>query len=196
MQPEKAWKLKTEIKRVRIRDIISNSSHDSSEFPGLEDYLKLPDNKKWSDFSTKDRILHCIIPRKALIQNGTTIFEIVTALREQPIAKYCAFAYSSNAMGPVHLYARPKSNRNFFQCAKRILDATVKGSPHIPEVNIRVEAGKFVIDTEGVDIRHVQTLKSINCNEIKCNDIFEIRDKYGIEAARAALLKEMRGSIV
>ena len=31
----------------------------------------------------------------------------------------------------------------------------------------------------------------INFNKIQCNDIFEIRAKYGIEAARNALLKEM-----
>ena len=191
MERAKAWKLKTDIKRVRIRDIMSHYSHDSTTFPGLDEYLKFPDNKKWPDSSKKGRILHCTFPRKALVQNGLNIYEIVSALRTQPFHKYCAFAYSSNATGPVHLYAKPGLNRNFFQCAKRILDATIKGSAMIPEVNIRVEGGKFVIDTEGVDIRHVQGLSSIQCNEIKCNDIFEIRDKYGVEAARNALLKEM-----
>ena len=40
-------------------------------------------------------------------------------------------------------------------------------------------------------MRHIHSLSGIDFNHIQCNDIFEIRAKFGIEAARAALLKEM-----
>ena len=46
---------------------------------------------------------------------------------------------------------RVTHKKNFFQYAKHVLDATVKGSPNIPEVNIRVENNSFVVDTQGVD---------------------------------------------
>ena len=45
---------------------------------------------------------------------------------------------------------------------------------------------------EGVDLRiDISTTGEMDHNKIQCNDIFEIRAKYGIEAARNALRKEM-----
>ena len=70
---------------------------------------------------------------------------------------------------------RMRNNKNFYQYAKQLLDTTVKGSPHIPEVSVRVENNSFVIDTEGVDLRHIHSLKGMDHNKIQCNDIFEIK---------------------
>ncbi|MDA7839109.1 hypothetical protein N9A45_02125, partial [bacterium] len=191
MEPQKAWKIKTDIKRMRVKDLVSRFSYDSETFPGLEQYLNMPDNGKWSQKVVPKRILHCTFPRKTLVQNALDIYGIVEALRALPLARHTAFAYSDAPTGDTHLYMRVTHKRNFFQYAKQVLDSTVKGSPDIPEVNIRVENNSFVVDTQGVDLRHIQGLSGIDFNKIQCNDIFEIRAKYGIEAARNALLKEM-----
>ena len=191
MQPENAWKLKTEIKRLRIKDLLCKFTYDAENCPGLEEYLKMPDNKRWTTKKKPKRLLHCTFPRKAFIQNAIDIYDMVNALRNMSFAKHVAFAYSDNPIGDAHLYVRVRHEKNFFQYAKQVLDATVKGSARIPEVNIRVENNTFVIDTEGIDLGHIHSLSGIDFNHIQCNDIFEIRAKFGIEAARAALLKEM-----
>jgi len=191
MQPENAWKLKTDIKRLRIKDLHSKFTYDAEKCPGLQEYLTMPDNKRWSTKHNPKRILHCTFPRKAFIQNAIDVYDIVNTLRNMSFAKHVAFAYSDNPTGDAHLYVRVRDEKNFFQYAKQVLDATVKGSAHIPQVNIRVEHDAFVIDTEGIDLGHIHSLAGIDFNHIQCNDIFEIRAKFGIEAARAALLKEM-----
>ena len=191
MQPENAWKLKTDIQRLRVKDLMCSFTYDAGKYPGLEDYLSMPDNKRWSTKHKPKRILHCTFPRKGFIQNALDIYDMVNALRNMPLAKHVAFAYSDNPTGDAHLYVRARHEKNFFQYAKQVLDATVKGSARIPGVNIRVENKAFVIDTEGIDLGHIHSLSGIDFNHIQCNDIFEIRAKFGIEAARAALIKEM-----
>jgi len=190
-EPQKAWKLKTDIKRMRVKDLMCSSTFDTDTFPGLDTYTKMPDNNLWAKTKDSDRTLKCTFTRKILVQNAVDIYEIVNALRAMPLAKNCTFAYNDTPTGDTHLYMRMRNRKNFFQYAKQIIDATVKGSRHIPQVNIRVENETFVIDTEGVDLGHIHGLKGMDHNKIQCNDIFKIRATYGIEAARNALMKEM-----
>ena len=191
INPETAWKLKTEIKRLRLIDCCLEHSFEPKEFPGLEEYLKCPDNQRWSTKKEPKRVLHCILDRKKMTQSSTDVYELVNELRKRPFHKHIALAYSDNPTGNVNLYMRTRHGKQFFQYAKQILDTTIKGSSNIPEVKIRREGKRFVIDTEGIDLYHVQSIRGLDKNHIQCNDIFEIRNKYGIEAARATLLREM-----
>jgi len=51
---------------------------------------------------------------------------------------------------------------------------------------------RFVIQTEGIDVKQVWRMYSIiDVNDIGINDLMEIYTHYGIEAARAAIIKEV-----
>ena len=113
MQPENAWKLKTDIKRLRIKDLLCKFTYEAEKCPGLDEYLTMPDNKRWSTKKKPKRILHCTFPRKAFIQNAIDIYEIVNTLRTMSFAKHVAFAYSDNPTGDAHLYVRARHERTF-----------------------------------------------------------------------------------
>ena len=191
LQPEKAWRLKTDIQRTTIRDIMISNTYEVSKWPELDAYLELPDNKRWDIVPTPKRILHCVLSRKKMIQTGITIHHIIETLRSMPQSKHIIFAYHHEPNQNAHLFAKTKKNKTFFARAKQIMDTTIKGSKFIPKVTIRVEADHFEIDTQGIDLDHIKTLKQMNHKTIQCNDIFAIKKIYGIEAARTTLLKEM-----
>ena len=189
--PEKAWKLKTELQRTRIRDIMVGHTYEPESWPELEAYLECPDNIRWDINPSPKRILHCILSRKKMVQSGLRISAVVTVLRTMPLAKHMVFAYSDNVAGDIHLFAKAKRPQTFFQYVKQILDATVKGSKYIPAVSIRVVGTQFIIDTEGIDLHHIKHITSMDQKTVQCNDIFAVLKVYGVEAARATLLKEM-----
>ena len=191
LRPESAWKLQTEIQRTTLRDILERHDFELDE-DVLKTYLLLPDNTQWKN-TKPTKVLRCIINRKKMIQRGLNIYTIVNRLRTLNIARHMFFAYSDNVTGNITFLARPKKNSAFFAHVKTLLDATIKGSEKIPNVNIRTEDSKFIIDTEGIDIHHIHGIESIIKERIQCNDIYAIRNTYGIEAARAQLLKEMHG---
>ena len=188
LRPENAWKLKTEIQKTTLRDITERYDFELDKVV-VENYLKLPDNKKWNTSIVPSKILRCIINRKEIVQRGITIYEIVNTLRDK--TKNITFAYSDNAIGSITLIIRPKKKDHFFQMVKRLLDTTIKGSSKIPNVTLRTEGNEFVIDTEGIDLEHIHSVNAIEKKRIQCNDIHAIRKTYGVEAARSALLKEM-----
>ena len=185
LRPEKAWKIKTEIQRTRVQDLTIIHTYVNTITPELQQYLTCPDNKRWDTENIPNNILKCIISRKKMVQNDVSTKDIILQVRNKKIA----IAYHDNLTDDVHLYMR--TNNDFFKYAKQVLDTTIKGSKYIHKVDIRTEGTQFVVDTEGIDLRFLKSLQSIDQTKTQCNDIFAIRDAYGVEAARAALLKEM-----
>ena len=190
LRPESAWKLKTEIQRTTLRDIIEKQDFEIDE-QVVQQYLLLPDNKRWNVAKKPNKILRCIINRKKMVQCGLNIYSIVNKIRTLSISRQMVLAYSDNVTGNITLLARPRKDDTFYIHAKTLMDTTIKGSSKIPSVNIRTEDSKFIIDTEGIDLYHIHGIESVIQECIQCNDIFAIRDTYGIEAARAQLLKEI-----
>lgn len=53
-----------------------------------------------------------------------------------------------------------------------------------------VKKKRFIIMTEGVNITDITRIQGIDLNKTFCNDIVAIYEKYGIEAARSAFIRE------
>ena len=187
LRKEKAWKIKTQIQRTAIKDLMIEYSYEPVMTEQLAEYLMCPDNQRWDKKNMPKHILKCILDRKKMIQNDVSLNDIVNSVRN--LGKHIVVAYFDDLIGHVHLYVRAK--QKFFKYAKMVMDVTIKGSQHIPKVNIRTEGNEFVIDTEGIDLDFLKRLQSIDQKRTQCNDIFAIRDCYGIEAARSMLMKEM-----
>ena len=184
---EKAWKIKTQIQRTSVKELLIEYTYDPVMTEQLVEYLECPDNQRWDKEKMPKHILKCILDRKKMVQNDVSLNDIVKSVRK--LGKQIVVAYYDDLIGHVHLYVRAK--QKFFKYAKMVMDATIKGSQYIPKVNIRTEGQEFVIDTEGIDLDFLKGLQSIDQKRTQCNDIFAIRNSYGIEAARSALMKEM-----
>jgi DNA-directed RNA polymerase II subunit RPB1 len=187
MRKEKAWKIKTQVQRTSVKDLMVEYTYDPVMTDELVEYLKCPDNQRWDKKKRPKHILKCILNRKKMVQNDVSLNDIVNGVRN--LGKQIVVAYWDDLIGPVHLYVRVK--QHFFKYAKMVMDATIKGSRFIPKVHIRTERGEFVIDTEGIDLHFLKGLLTIDQKRTQCNDIFAIRAAYGIEAARSALMREM-----
>jgi DNA-directed RNA polymerase II subunit RPB1 len=185
--PEKAWKIKTQLQQTCVKDLVTHQTYSVVSTPQLLDYLECPDNNRWNVNDPPDHVLHLLLSRKRMVQNDIALNDIVSGVRA--IGKNVIVAYHDDLVNDVHLYVRAKNN--FFKYAKMVLDATIKGSKYIPKVSIRTEGQQFVIDTEGIDLDFLKQLQSVDHTRVQCNDIFAIRATYGVEAARAALLKEI-----
>jgi DNA-directed RNA polymerase II subunit RPB1 len=189
LRPEKAWKIKTQIQKTIVKDLISKHSYDNTITPQLQQYLDCPDNSRWNTKKVPTHILTCHFDRKKMIQSDISIEEIVSGVRK--IGKAVTVAYYDNLLEEIQMFVRIKDSTKFFKYVKMIMDTTIKGSKHIEKVNIRSEGERFIVETEGIDLMHLKTLQSIDHRKTQCNDIFAILNTFGIEAARAALLKEM-----
>lgn len=82
------------------------------------------------------------------------------------------------------------SYRELLQLAKKINTITLKGIDGIKRVVVRKEDGEYRLYTEGSELKKVLEIDGIDPTRTSTNNIGEIYEVFGIEAARNAIIKE------
>lgn len=90
------------------------------------------------------------------------------------------------------LIVKPKepSYRELLQMAKSINNITLKGIEGIKRVVIRKDGNEYMLYTEGSQLKKVLEVEGVDISRTYTNNIGEIYDVFGIEAARNAIIKE------
>ncbi len=73
----------------------------------------------------------------------------------------------------------------------KILNQKVKGIPGIDRVTVVKEGEEWKIQTSGSNLQKVRAIEGVDKSRTTTNNIFEIYQALGIEAARAALVREI-----
>ncbi|MCS6783944.1 MAG: DNA-directed RNA polymerase subunit A'', partial [Candidatus Caldarchaeum sp.] len=68
----------------------------------------------------------------------------------------------------------------------------VKGIRRIKKATVFKEKDEYVIRTEGSNLKEVMEVPGVDWRRIRTNDIYEIAEVFGIEAARNAIVEESR----
>lgn len=82
------------------------------------------------------------------------------------------------------------SYRELLQLAKSIHDVTLKGVEGIKRVVVRKEGEEYTLYTEGSALREVLQFDGVDRSRTTTNNINEIYEVLGIEAARNSIIKE------
>ena len=77
----------------------------------------------------------------------------------------------------------------------KILKATIKGVPDIARLTLKEENGEWLIQTTGSNLSEILAVKGVDKNNVRTNNVFEISNTLGIEAARNALINELKATL-
>jgi DNA-directed RNA polymerase subunit A' len=77
----------------------------------------------------------------------------------------------------------------------KVLKTTVKGVPDIARLTLKEENGEWLIQTTGSNLAKVISVKGVDKNNARTNNVFEISTVLGIEAARNALINELKATL-
>ncbi|MBI4052611.1 MAG: DNA-directed RNA polymerase subunit A'' [Candidatus Diapherotrites archaeon] len=77
----------------------------------------------------------------------------------------------------------------------KLLNSRVQGVKGITKTLLVEEKGEFVIKTSGSNMKSVLKLKEIDPARTTTNDVMEISKVFGIEAARAMIVKELKKTL-
>ena len=77
----------------------------------------------------------------------------------------------------------------------KVLKTTIKGVPTIERLTLKEENGEWLIQTTGSNLAKVLSVKGVEKNNVRTNNVFEIGETLGIEAARNALINELKGTL-
>ena len=91
------------------------------------------------------------------------------------------------------------SYRELLQLVEQLRDVVFKGIEEISRVVIRKEetenGQEFVLYTEGSAFKEVLEIEGVDASRTTCNNIHEIYDVLGIEAAREVIIEETRDTL-
>lgn len=82
------------------------------------------------------------------------------------------------------------SYQNLFQLAEHVRQVIVQGIDSIKRVVVRKENDEYILHTEGSDLKDVFEIEGVDCTRTRTNNIAEIANTLGVEAARSAIIYE------
>jgi DNA-directed RNA polymerase subunit A' len=74
----------------------------------------------------------------------------------------------------------------------KVLKSTVRGVADIERVTLKHDNGEWIIQTTGSNVAKILHVKGIDKQNIRTNNVFEIAETLGIEAARNSLINELK----
>ncbi|ABK78186.1 DNA-directed RNA polymerase, beta' subunit/160 kD subunit [Cenarchaeum symbiosum A] len=77
----------------------------------------------------------------------------------------------------------------------KVLNTTVKGVPDVERLTLVQKDDEWVIQTTGSNLPKVLAVEGIDKRQVRTNNVFEIAGTLGIEAARNALINELRSTL-
>jgi DNA-directed RNA polymerase subunit A" len=91
----------------------------------------------------------------------------------------------------------PPSYTMLLQLEEKIRDMRLKGIPNIARANVQLndKTGEYYLSTIGSNLTRVSEIETIDRNRTYTNNIIEIFDFLGIEAARQAIVDELQATL-
>ncbi|MDO9097088.1 MAG: DNA-directed RNA polymerase subunit A'' [Candidatus Methanoperedens sp.] len=123
--------------------------------------------------------------KKSLLQRNMTSEEVAAKIKEE-------LGISAEITGDtLTLAPEEPSYRQLLQLVKSVQAIILKGIKGIKRVVIRKEeSGEYVLYTEGSVLKEVLAIEGVDATRTRTNNVNEIFEVMGIEAARAALIHE------
>ena len=95
------------------------------------------------------------------------------------------------------LAENPPSYTMLLQLEEKIRDMRLKGIPNIERANVQLDdkTGEYYLSTIGSNLSRVSEIETIDRSRTYTNNIIEIYDHLGIEAARQAIVNELQATL-
>ncbi|MEI7826526.1 MAG: DNA-directed RNA polymerase subunit A'' [Euryarchaeota archaeon] len=121
---------------------------------------------------------------RALKQRNVDLNAVVTKLETLPDVE--VRVDGSNIV----LTPSAKRYRALLQIVEKVKVMVIKGIEDIKRVVVRKEHEEYVLYSEGSSLKKVMALEQIDATRTKTNNINEMADVFGIEAARNSIIEE------
>jgi DNA-directed RNA polymerase subunit A" len=137
--------------------------------------------------------LNTAVCEKRKIQPAAILETAPRKIRERRHYRDFEFETDEKAGKSATIIFMPKnreSYQNLFQLAEHVRNVIVQGIDDIERVVVRKETGEYILYTEGSNLKDVFDVEGVDTTRTRTNNISEISQVLGIEAARNAIIYE------
>ncbi|ACV25074.1 DNA-directed RNA polymerase subunit A'' [Methanocaldococcus fervens] len=124
-----------------------------------------------------------------LADRGLTIDDVVEAIKKKVKVKIDVEGST------LYLKIKTPSIKALRKRIPKIKNIQLKGIPGIERVLVKKEGDEYVLYSQGSNLREVFKIEGVDTTRTITNNIIEIQEVLGIEAARNAIINEMRNTL-
>ncbi|MEM4534480.1 MAG: DNA-directed RNA polymerase subunit A'' [Desulfurococcaceae archaeon] len=149
-----------------------------------------------SEFSIdySEGVLYLKLDNEMLLDKGITVEDVIRALREIDVGEVTVDPEEPQTI-KVFLSEEYLDPSKIERLRTRVLQTMVKGVKGIKKTIIQRRGDEYVIIAEGSNLEEVMKIPGVNWRKIYTNNIHEIERVLGIEAARMAIIKEIKNTL-
>jgi len=111
------------------------------------------------------------------------------------VDKYIKDCEVSFREGRVYLKPEKADVKLLRKLRSKILDLHIDGVKGVENVIVIKEGEDWIIQTAGTNLKKIITFNEVDIKRIKTNDVYQIYDVMGIEAARSVILQEAKETL-
>jgi len=130
-----------------------------------------------------------VLDKEMMKDKGVTVEQIIKVLEKLKLGKIHVEGEQIRVEIPEETATISKLNK----IREKIINAKIKGIKGIKRAIIQKKGDEYVIMTDGSNFAGVLNVKGVDYRRTVTNDIHEIEEVLGIEAARAAIVNEIMG---
>lgn len=134
-----------------------------------------------------ERKIKITLDKKSLKEFDLDAEEVVKAIKKR--IKGIKVGMEGNE---ISVEAKKSTMRKLYKLKHNLLKCHIKGVEGITYTLVRKEGEEYVIYTEGSNLKAVMEVEGVDWRRVRTNNIHEIAKVLGIEAARNAIIEEMR----
>ncbi len=134
--------------------------------------------------------LNTAVCEKRKIQPAAIIETAPRKIRERRHYRDFEFETDEKSATIIFMPKDRESYQNLFQLAEHVRNVIVQGIDDIERVVVRKESGEYILYTEGSNLKDVFDVEGVDTTRTRTNNISEISQVLGIEAARNAIIYE------
>lgn len=138
-------------------------------------------------------ILTFYVSEAKLVERGCSINDVYEVLKGSK-KKYEVVLNEKKQSVKITIPGEPDA-QTLLTLKNKLLNARVRGVPDIERVTIVKQDDEWVIQTAGSNLSKVILVEGIEPTRITTNNVYEIWQTLGIEAARTALVKEITNTL-
>ena len=135
--------------------------------------------------------INVILNREKMAKRDITVDDVVNAIKKKMKLK---IEVDGNIL---RLIIKSPSLRSLSKRIPKVKSIHLKGVPNISRIIIRKDetTGEYVLYSEGSNLREVFKVEGVDTTRTITNNIIEIQEVLGIEAARNAIINEMSDTL-
>jgi len=126
-----------------------------------------------------------VLNREVMDERGVTVKDVQNALK--------LYGAELDEKGErISIRIKDEMLQDIAKFKERLAATRVKGIKRIKKTRVKQEKQGYVIETEGSNLREVLQVPGVDAANVYTNDIYEIGEVLGVEAARQAIVQEAR----